>query len=467
MRRLDSTDPSQKYFSTPDPNARIGSSFGNQNQGEDFGHEYGHKEREIRGDASRANDSLKFSADPSDLIQSSLVLRDVVVGSEGNHSAQKLFKTAHIRDQRNRIREMSDQSFDESSSAELSPKMLKSPKTETQNPKKKPETPNLVTSKTSFGGGSWGQSLSRNPFQNSELQESSSHQKRSLQDSLPQIRKFTKSQESAQTVSFNSLIHSNENALKNIIKAHDLDIEASLGRDTYESDIKASKPMDQLEVIPEMGFKKEQKARKVVHEISGESEDRINESELEHDENAAYLMKKLNEVMQGGPVSSLESSLIEHTNLNPESKELLVQYFKKQDQKFQENKRFIDETYSRLKKDRQKIETQLGEFGEGYRRKIEELETANKEKEKEIKKLKNKNKLLGIKKRSKKSQEKEKKKSTNDKYLSEKVRNLSRLLEEKNKKIKSLNSKIDDLKIDNQAMKELLHELSSKGLPPN
>jgi hypothetical protein len=483
-----------------------------------------------RGDDSETGvGSLRFSTNPSELIQSSVILHEVVEDSKQKvGSKKKLFKTDHIRKKfrRKSIEELSDNSYEDFSENEIELESKERNKNginrhnkQTNNPVKnviKSNEPmsvpqNLMSSKTSFGNNQWSQdnltSFSKNPFKNSEIQESLGQETKfiqgSLNDSSPQVRVFTKSQESAQTHSFDSLIHSNENALKNIIRAHDLKIEESFGKEQFDYYDKQNKKSiksqfgkesreEVLEVIPEVNrqihFKKKAKrsmkddtdmgnevynkeegrgiANDHDHVMEVEDDMRFYDQESftnDEDSDVKYLMGKLAEVMESDPDNSIESSLIQHTNLNSKSKELLIFYFKKQDQKFQENKKYIDDTYLKLKEERKKIEDQLAKLGDGYKQKINQLEKDNKLKAKEIQKLKNKNKLLGIKTKKKPDNSKEKSKGEmTQKYYSEKIRNLTHILEEKNKKIKTLNSKIDDLKIDNQAMKELLHELSNK-----
>jgi hypothetical protein len=442
------------------------------------------------------------------------VIQDVVIGKGKSDSSKKLFKTDHIRSKFAAIRRKENPCSNEDSSDEdqkaLSvseslrnkEELKKLLKDSSANHKSIRDSVALITSKTSFGVNTWNQEevsnqkSNQNPFINSELQENEDlgNSIRESKNRFKKNKKLKASQESNNSKSYNSLIYSNENALKNIIQAHDLKIEESFGKDQIEyynqkEDFLKRKLKEsgmekyELDVIPEtdgrMNFtlkgkspfqNKLSRKKEIEYEIPFEddlrdskrstSNGRSDESEEESDPDVDYLMHKLDQVMKEEKVPQNESSLLEETNLDPKTKQILLGYFKRQDQKFKENKIYLNSTYQKLKEEKIQIEDQLGQLGDVYKRQISELEKSNKQKDQEIQKLKNKNKLLGIKKvKEKKSN---KKNDTNDKYYSEKIKNLSRLLEEKNKKIKTLNNKIDDIKIDNQAMKELLTEMSGQ-----
>lgn len=490
---------------------------------------------------SNREDSLRFSNGPSDLIQSSIVIQDVIVGGEGGAAQpQRMFKTAHIRSKFAKIKEGRKESFegdsdevgDGFSCGEFSDgeslrnrdELRRIVRDSRVNHESIRDSVALTESKESLGNEQWESEqkapvdepiTTKNPFKNSELQESLAKARatETTRENKSNKAKLVKSQETSQGDSKNSLIYSNENALKNIIQAHDLKIEESFGKEQieyFQSKAKALKPQIHqneehklhLDVIPETdgrmiftlkgkdalkrGSGDETSSREFgssaelqslrIRRSPGESlpnrpkgnnsgkKERNANGTVERDPEVDYLMGKLAHVMEAEPEESLEESLAE-TQLDPKTRKILSGYFRKQEEKFRENQETLKSTYKQLKKEKVHIEEHLRQLGQVYKEQISELEKANNQKDKEIKKLKKKNKLLGIqgKKQKPKSKSKEQSKGElTDKYYSDKLKNLSRLLEEKNRKIKTLNSKIDDLKIDNQAMKELLREFSTQ-----
>lgn len=465
----------------------------------------------------------------------------VVGGQEETGRGAKLFKTEHIRSKFAKIKEERNESFDEDTD-EPDQSASEREFAEEEDLKDKDQRGELARDSDAdheSAGDSlvlvesraeeeWASdakgsiktpAIVKNPFKNSEIQESLAKLEALTQEatrgSMTKEKQSVKSQTTSQGDSINSLIYSNENALKNIIQAHDLKIEESFGKEQIEyfkSKSEAQKrrlgeseeQKHHLDVIPEtdgrmiftlkgtdrlgrgprsdqgpeafgalsapQSFRIQRSPEETSPKGHGQSISDSYEGDAEEkDPEVDYLMDKLAQVMEAEPHESLEESLAE-TQLDVKTRKILVRFFRKQEEKFRENQKRLKSTYQQLKEEKVHIEDHLQQLGDVYKAQISQLEKANKEQEKEIKKLKKKNRLLGIKGKRQASKAKSKPKSREqskgkmtDKYYSDKIKNLSRLLEEKNRKIQLLNSKIDDIKIDNQAMKELLREFSSQG----
>lgn len=508
----------QKYFSNPPGTREKGVSGGESRA----------PENASPAGAERTQDSLSFSHGPADLIQSSLVLHEVVVDAPAPGQAeQRLFQTSRVRSKFAEMKERSRQSFEGDSSGEGrggssrgSPRQRSEDCEEELKTLARESRANHRSLRESLALGNSGDSrrweskpgespqessVSRNPFKSSELQ-------RSLEEAraVPSERKGEAGAKtrvlgkSGRGESMNSLIYSNENALKNIIQEHGLNIEESLGKEQLERlQGKEENPPKLvrdsgvqkrgLDVIPESdgrlvftlkekpGFQSSaglqggsgrressgelqslrvERSRKDP-ERAAEGRGELEESEV--DPEVDYLMEKLAQVMEDRPEPCGDSLLPKEVALNRTTRHVLTEYFRRQDEKSRQNREYLRSTYTRLKGERVHIEDQLKQLGNVYKAQIQKLEKASRQKDQEIKKLRNRNQLLGIQKGRKAPQPKGSSgASTRDKHYSDKVKNLSRLLEEKNRKIQALRSKIEDLKIDNQAMKELLAEFSAQ-----
>ena len=171
-----------------------------------------------------------------------------------------------------------------------------------------------------------------------------------------------------------------------------------------------------------------------------------------------------------------------------ESKAAIQDYITRSQSLQKRQKREIKELKSDLEQERDMIYERMDTLEDLYKARIEELEielvetehkmsekdgeiNAQQSKIKELEKEKKTSLKFGgnMERRGKKKtkerkslQTKEKTKETarshTEKYNSQKIKNLERLLEEKNRKIKTLFDKIDDLKVDNTALKEVLEE---------
>lgn len=163
------------------------------------------------------------------------------------------------------------------------------------------------------------------------------------------------------------------------------------------------------------------------------------------------------------------------------SKTKIENYITETQQRQKKQKKEIRKLKEELEEEREFIHRKIETLEELYKGRIEELESDLAEKKnldikkdekifemtKKVKKLEERNNLLEKSTQSKKKKKKGAKKdeesrsrdrSTRDKYYSQKIKNLERLLKEKNEKIEKLYEKIDDLKIDNTALKEVLEE---------
>ena len=171
-----------------------------------------------------------------------------------------------------------------------------------------------------------------------------------------------------------------------------------------------------------------------------------------------------------------------------ESKAAIQDYITRSQSLQKRQNREIKELKSDLEQEREMIYERMDTLEDLYKARIEELEielieTEHKMSEQDgeiktqlskIKELENEKKTTNTfggnmerrgkkktkQKRSLRNKEKTKEtaKSHTEKYHSQKIKNLQRLLEEKNRKIQTLFDKIDDLKVDNTALKEVLEE---------
>ena len=451
-------------------------------------------------------ESLRFSNYPNELIQSSVVFQEMIVDQDAISKQKPLpFSLKEESREEEEAAMLICKESDLSQSINIIPSQGSSI---IDNKTSSGSIMKVLNSNTSFGETNLMHLKNIN-----ESKQIKSSQTNPFKDSR---RSEEFPQDSGLQNGFNSLIHSNEKALKNIIRAHDLRIEESFGKEQIiimnrskelsESKLKQSGyEREPLQIIPEQrgyanedrldpvftlkgkalqvnptqnpnqnvfypqSFKQESESQQSDSIESDKrnsftntsSQNNLNESDGDviSERNLQVMMHDLKNILDPNMlVESHTNSLLQQTTLDSQSKDILKAYFHRQNLKFEENKKYLLETHKNLKKEKSGIENRLNDLEAVYKHKISELEKRLLMKDERIKDLTKKTKR-----KDKPLNPKEKvKKTTTSKYHTEKIKNLERLLTEKNKKISSLQLILEDVRIDNQAMKELLAEVSGQ-----
>lgn len=192
----------------------------------------------------------------------------------------------------------------------------------------------------------------------------------------------------------------------------------------------------------------------VENMMMSDSSVNLGESVVSHKQ-VNVLMNQLEKFMMESESNINFSNFIKNLELDEESKNFIQIIFEKQNKKLFEQNQHIKTKYEMLQKEKDSYMHKYKELESSYKAKIEYLEHE----------LASKNLMIDQLKVKPKSQQRRKNglnvSKESIKFNKEKVKQLDKSLKEKNIKLDFMENLVDELKIENEALKELLSEFSN------